>query len=45
MLAWNNLNSHDCRESGVELYEFIDFLDSVVEYLNFNDFRDSVVDL
>ena len=41
MLALNNLNLHECRDSDVELYEFIDFLDSGVEYINFHDFRDS----
>ena len=45
MLALNNLNFHDCRDSGIELYEFIDFLDSGEEYLNFHDFRDSGVEL
>ena len=44
MLALNNLNFHDCRDSGVELHEFIVFLDSGVEYLNFHDFRDSGVE-
>ena len=45
MLALNNLNFHDCRDSGVELYEFIVFLDSGAEYLNFHEVRDSGVQL
>ena len=45
MLAFNNLNFHDCRDSGVEFHELIEFLDSGVEYLIFHDFRDSGVEL